>query len=436
MKLRNCLSRVVLQASLSLASRKWSWYLVPMNASSNGLSTIIPIYMLTLGGQVREVAIAIFLSNLAMTLGAVFWGRLIDVMHWRKTIISVCSVAIAITCAAMYFVSSIPVLMLLSALVGFFSVGPAPVTNLLVMEKSRKEDWLKTFSWTSLISAAGLVIAMVAGYLWLMQHDAQSYAVICSSMAISSLVLTIMFVKDPPATLERKAITMSPAALVDRLKQVPMMFLKPLSDFSLSKLQASMSRKEFLFFAGTGLFFLSGNLLYTPYTPFLKSGGVTDSQVFLAYTILHMSKVFFLPFNYGLVAKGGEEKMGKLAYFPRMFGIVLAVAAAFLFASDSSSILMMTLAVFVAAEVGFSLWSTTTTSSLLKMIPNGRAGSVLGVNSAIISAGLLIGSIAAGEVAATFGYGITFVLALAFLGASFALVSRYFRKLVVIKAAA
>lgn len=409
---------------------------MPLNASSSGLSTIIPIYMLALGGQVREVAIAMFLSNLAVTLGAVFWGRLIDAMHWRKTIITICSAAIAITGASMYFVSSIPVLMLMSALVGFFSVGPAPVTNLLVMEKSSKHDWLKTFSWTSLISSAGLVIAMVAGYLWLMQYDAQSYAVICSVIAISSLVLTMMFVKDPPATLERKAIAMSPAALVDRLKQVPVMFLKPVSDLTLTKLRTSVSRKEFLFFAGTGLYFLSGNLLFTPYTPFLKDSGITDSQVFLAYTILHLSKVFFLPFNYRLVARGGEEAMGRLAYIPRMFGIALAVAAAFIFVSNPASILMITLVAFVAVEVGFSIWSTTTTSSLLKIIPNGRAGSVLGVNSAIIGAGLLIGSIAAGEVAATFGYVATFALAIAFLVASFALVSKYFRKVSLVKATA
>jgi MFS family permease len=424
-----------LQASLSLVSRKWSWYLLPLNASSNGISTIIPIYMLALGGEVREVAIAAFLSNLATTLGAVFWGKLIDAMHWRKTIIAACSVAIAITCASMYFVSSVSLLMLLSALVGFFSVGPAPVTNLLVMEKSRKEDWLKTFSWTSLISAAGLVIAMAAGYLWLMQYNAQSYAIICSSVAILSLAMTIMFVKDPPAKLERKAMAMSPAALVDRLKHMPLMFLKPASDFSLTKLRASVSRKEFLFFAGSGLFFLSGNLLYTPYTPFMMDNGVSDSQVFLAYTVLHMSKVLFLPFNYRLVARGGEEAMGRLSYIPRMLGIVLAIAAAFLFAVNPASILMMTLAVFVAAEVGFSIWSTTTTSSLLKIIPDGRAGSILGVNSAIIGAGLLIGSLAAGEVATTFGYGVTFAAAIAFLGASFVLVSKYFRK-VVVKAAA
>jgi MFS family permease len=420
-----------LQTSLTLTSRKWSWYLLPLNASSTGLSTIIPIYMLALGGQVREVAIAMFLSNLAVTLGAIFWGKLIDAMHWRRTIIVICSAAIALTCSSMYFVSSIPVLMLLSALVGFFSVGPAPVTNLLVMEKSRKEEWLKTFSWTSLISSAGLVIAMVAGYLWLMQYDAQSYALICAAIAFSSVGLTMMFVKDPPATLERRAIAMSPAALVDRLKQAPVMFLKPVTDFSLSKLRTSMSRKEFLFFAGTGLYFLSSNLMFTPYTPFLKDSGVTDSQVFLAYTILHMSKVFFLPFNHQLIARGGEEKMGRIAYIPRMFGIVLAVAAAFMFASNPESVLMMTLAAFVTVEVAFSIWSTTTTSSLLKIIPDGRAGSVLGVNSAIIGAGLLIGSLAAGEVAAGFGYGATFALAIAFLGASFVLVRKYFRKIVV-----
>jgi len=406
-----------------------------MNASSTGLSTIIPIYALALGGQVREVAIALFLSNLAMTLGAVFWGRLTDIMHWRRTIIVICSVAVSITCASMYFVSSIPILMLLSALVGFFSIGPAPVTNLLVMEKSGKEDWLRTFSWTSLMSSAGLVIAMVAGYFWLMQYDAQSYALICATIAFSSVALTMMFVKDPPVTLERKAITMSRAALVDRLKQSPVMFLRPVSDLSLSKVRANISGKEFLFFAGTGLYFLSNNLLFTPYTPFLKDNSVTDSHVFLAYTILHMSKVFFLPFNHKLIARGGEENMGRLAYIPRIFGLAMAVAAALLYANNPESILMMTLVVFVTVEIGFSIWSTTTTSSLLKIIPGGKAGSILGVNSAIIGAGLLIGSLAAGEVAATFGYGITFVLAIGFLGASFTLVNKYFSKIEV-KAAA
>lgn len=117
-----------------------------------------------------------------------------------------------------------------------------------------------------------------------------------------------------------------------------------------------------------------------------------------------------------------------------MSGIMLAVAAAVLLAGNPMSVLMMTLMSFVAIEVGFSIWSMTTTLSLLKIIPAGKKKrSVFGVNSAIIGAGLLIGSItAAGEVAASFGYcWVTFALAIAFLAASFVLVSKFFNKTVV-----
>jgi MFS family permease len=327
----------------------------------------------------------------------------------------------------MFFVSSIPILMLLSALVGFFSVGPAPVTNLLVMEKSRKDEWLKTYSWTSLISAVGLVIAMVAGYFWLLHYNAQSYAIACSAIAISSLALTIIFVKDPQTTLDRRALLRTPA-LMYRLRQVPMIFLKPLPGLSASKIRTSLSKKEMLFFAGTGLFFLSGNLMFTPYTPFLKDGGVSGAEVFLAYTILHLCKVVYLPFNHRIVALRGEEGMSKIAYIPRIMGIGLAVAAAMMVASNPGSILMITLVAFVGTEIGFSLWSATTTSSLLKIIPAGQEGRVLGVNSAVIGAGLLIGALAAGEVSSVFGYGATFALAIAVAVASLVLVRKFFNK--------
>ncbi len=395
------------------------------------MSTIIPIYILALGGQVREVAIAAFLSNLAMTLGAVFWGRLVDVLHWRSTIIVICSGAVAVTAASMYVVSSIPALLLLSALIGFFSVGIAPVTNLLVMEKSRSDEWLKAFSWTSLTSAAGLVIAMAAGYFWLMRYDIQSYAAACSAIAISSVVLTVILVKDPPSRLDRNAIVSWPS-LIYRLRLVPVMFLRPISDFSAAKLRRSASRKEFLLFAGTGLFFLSGSLVFTAYTPFMKDSGITDSEVFLAYTILHLSKVFFLPFNHRLVSRGGEGAYGRLAYIPRLSGIILAVAAALLLAGNPTSILAITLCAFVAAEIGYSIWSTTTSSSLLRIIPAGHEGSVLGISSAVTGAGLLIGSLAAGEISSAFGYAATFSVAVVMALASFVIVSKFFKKTVVV----
>ncbi len=282
---------------------------------------------------------------------------------------------------------------------------------------------------------------MLAGYIWLMHNNVQSYAIGCSAIAISALVLTVLFVKDPPlppptANIKRKEIDLSsPTASAHRPRQALVMLLKPVSELSTSKLYSSISKKEFLFFAGTGLFFVSGNLLYTPYTPFLKDSGISDSEVFLAYTILHLSKVIFLPFNHTIVARMGEELMGRLAYIPRISGIALAVTSAFLFAANPTSILMVSIVAFVASEIGYSIWSTTTTSSLLKIIPHGKEGSILGINSAVTGAGLLTGSIAAGEVAAIFGYGVTFVLSIGFMVASFTLVGKYFQKTAVVRAA-
>lgn len=398
-----------------------------MNASSAGLSTVIPIYILALGGQVREVAIAVFLSNLAMTLGAIFWGRLIDAMHWRSTIIAICSAAIAVSAASMYFVSSIPFLMAISALVGFFSVGPAPVTNLLVMEKSRREEWIRTYSWTSLISAAGLVVAMLAGYAWLARYDAGTYAIACSAIAIASLILTLAFVKDPATKLDRRTLLVWPA-LHYRLRLVPVIFFRLRPEFSLKRLRHSLSRKELLFFVGTGLYFLSGNLLFTAYTPFLKDGGVSDSEVFLAYAILHMCKVVFMPFNHRIVARGGEEGIARLSYAPRLVGIALTLAAAALVVANPGSLLMISVLAFVGTEVGFSMWSATTTGSLLKIIPAGQEGNILGMNSAVVGAGMLVGSIAAGELSANFGYIITFSLAIMFAVTSFGIMSRFYRR--------
>ncbi|HKU50112.1 MAG TPA: MFS transporter, partial [Nitrososphaera sp.] len=165
-----------------------------------------------------------------------------------------------------------------------------------------------------------------------------------------------------------------------------------------------------------------------PYTPFLKDSGISDSQVFLAYTILHLCKVVFLPFNHRIIALKGEEGMSKIAYVPRITGLALAVVAAMLVIANPGSILMITLLAFVGTEVGFSMWSATTTSSLLKIIPAGQEGRILGINSAVVGAGLLVGSIAAGEVSAAFGYSVTFALAIVVAGASFVLVGKFFKK--------
>lgn len=443
-----------------------------MNAGTSGLATILPLYMIQLGGSVKEVALSAFLSGLASTIGAMFWGKIIDKLQGRSMIILISSASIVILAASVYFVSSVSVLIAISAIIGFLTAGVGPVTNLLIKEKSGNgSDWIKMYSWTSLISCAGIVIAMVVGFAWLQSHDARSYAIICAIIGGASLGLTLLLAKD----LEKstyinnnknfkvilksagRAFSMwaSPSQLktnltYEKLKQrmdhsfavlqssllllsFPLELPRQKSRVSIAnklvQLQKSTSKKEFLFFGGISLYYLSGNLLFTPYTPFLKQNGIADSQVFLAYTVLHLSKVVFLPFNHKIISKnGGVEKMAKWSYIPRASGILMILIASLFLIGNPTFILLITFSAFVAVDIAYSIWDTSTTSSLLRVMPRTKEGSLYGINSTIIGAGNLIGSISAGVVSASFGYGTTFALSVIVILASLILVSKSYRK--------
>jgi predicted MFS family arabinose efflux permease len=454
-----------------LKNRGWTWYLVPINASTSGLATILPLYMIQLGGTVKEIALSVFISGLASTIGSIFWGKIIDRMQWRRIIILISSISIIILAASIYFISSVAILIAISAIISYLTAGIGPVTNLLVKEKSKNgSEWIKIYSWTSLITCAGIVIAMVVGFAWLQNHDIRSYAIICSVIGAISLGLALLLLRDPPGKRDSKKNNqiihwskpriLSVSVLSYQLQKIftyqklklysyncfaslRSLLLSLISlhfDFprcinrsfiadKLIQMQKSTSKKEFLFFGGISLYYLSGNLLFTPYTPFLKQNGVSDSEVFLAYTILHLSKVVFLPFNHKTISKnGGEEKMARWSYIPRASGILMILIASIFLVGNQASILIVTFIAFIAVDIAYSIWDTSTTCSLFRIMPRSKEGSLYGINSSIIGAGNLIGAIAAGAVSASFGYGTTFALAVIVVLISLILVSKSFTK--------
>lgn len=454
----------------------WSWYLVPLNAGSTGLSTIIPLDMLQLGATAGQVAMAVFLSGIASTVGALLWGKLMSTANLQVMVILVSAGSIVVTSIVMMlFISNFYGLLLISTLNAILTAGSGPVTNMLIMQRSHETERIKLFSWTSLISCVGLVIAMVVGYVWLNYYSTKSYSAICGLIGVAAVLLTLFFTRRSSSSSDcllthkeneaiasekikissksvelRKAIhqalVIMPSMQVHltSIKKSFVMLQFPSSVASAttttSSFQKLLSSKETLFFAGVGLYFLSGNLFFVPYTPFLKGSGISDSEVFLAYAILHLSKVIFLPFNNRIVmAIGGEQRAAKWSYVPRFSGILLTAMVALLLTAGSTTansygknsstlLLIVTVVAFVAIDVPFSIWNTTTTSFLMRTIPSGKEGRVLGVNNSIVGAGLLIGSITSAETIEVFGYGITFVISAIVFVSSLILVKISFNK--------
>jgi MFS family permease len=399
--------------------------------------------MLNIGATGGQVALAAFLSGIASTIGAFIWRKLMDSPNRQLLVILASAGSIAASAIALLFISDISSMLILSAAIGITTAGSGPVTNMLIMKKCQGDERIKLFSWTSIISCAGLVIAMAAGYVWLRYFDAKSYSIICCISAILAICLALFFIRGSQRlelndnnnikkegirikSICRHVTSLKKASLevytmislsITQLLLMPSMIKKtlaasPSSGITFPALSCQkLFTKESVFFAGIGLYFLSGNLFFVPFTPFLKNSGVSDSEVFLAYTILHLSKVIFLPFNGRTVmAMRGEQRAAKWSYLPRLLGILLVAITALLLASNSAVVLIITLVAFVAIDIAFGIWSTTTTSFLMKTIPNGKEGHVLGINNGVIGAGALVGSLASAGTIGLFGYGMTFII--------------------------
>ncbi|MGI0089856.1 MAG: MFS transporter, partial [Nitrosopumilaceae archaeon] len=69
--------------------KSWIWYLIPANITAEGLHTVIPLYVIFLGGGISEVAIIVALHFGSSAFGSIFWGKIIDRFHVRRAILVV-----------------------------------------------------------------------------------------------------------------------------------------------------------------------------------------------------------------------------------------------------------------------------------------------------------------------------------------------------------
>ncbi|MCL5018047.1 MAG: MFS transporter, partial [Candidatus Parvarchaeota archaeon] len=56
----------------------WLYTILPISAVSSGFSVLIPLYILSLGGNVFDVGVALTLFNVFEVPASLFWGRLTD----------------------------------------------------------------------------------------------------------------------------------------------------------------------------------------------------------------------------------------------------------------------------------------------------------------------------------------------------------------------
>ncbi|MDA1124843.1 MAG: MFS transporter, partial [Crenarchaeota archaeon] len=354
---------------------------MPASIAAEGIHIAIPLFVLFLGGNVADVGIVIAVHYGFSSLGAIFWGKIIDRYNIKKGILIVCFSAISISSLAMFFVSEISMVFILSAIMGFFIIGKNPVTHLLVMESVSNNQWGVLFSRISIISSFGSLIAFLVGATWESFFDLRPYFIFCAIVSTVAVILSM--------TVERKNL-IERETLVHSIHGLKHIFsynryhfqiiypkVPKIHDFKhiISVFKGKITHEIGILLFSNFLFYYGSNTYFTAFIPFLKKYEFTDSQVFLVYMVqsITLLVIFFLVPK--LIAKISEERAIQLAYIPRIFGIVIAATLIpqmvgiepFLAAVISSCIMVS----------AFSIYSTANSLILFKAIPRGFEGTYL-----------------------------------------------------------
>jgi MFS family permease len=408
-------------------SKGWIWYALPANVTAQGLSTVIPLYVIFLGGGIGEVAIISAIQNGALAIGSIFWGKVIDRFHVRRQILLISFFVVLLCSLWMYFTDSIVVLYGIAPLLGFFIVARNPVTQLLVMESVKKNLWSWLFARTSVISTLGMLIAMAIGAIGSLYFDVRPYFLICAASSGIALILSTT-VKGGTFHLEPSSIAHSIQGLSYAISHHNFVFprILELHDFKhiFIIFKGKISNEIGIFYIGIFVFNAGSNMYFTGWTPFLVHHHFSNSAVFLNYLIqtATMLLVFFVAPK--IISKIGEEHATMVAFVPRVLAVVIpGISIPLMIGSFGSFIAIISSCLMV---IGFSIFSTSSSVIFFKSIPQGFEGKYLGVNSAVTGIGVFTGSIVTGELTKSFGYEALFLSASAVLVCSFVLFQLYF----------
>jgi MFS family permease len=399
-----------------MKSKERSWnlflFLIPFNAALSGLTTYVPLGILSLKGSVIDVSTAAVAYSLVLIPAPLVWGYVCDTTGSRKSLIAASCLILFVISIGMYFTDTIIALILLYALTAQAAGMMTPAFNLLLLEALSKRQWDEGYTRSNLFTTMGQIFGISIGVPWVLLFSLRSYVLVCSSFSLLAVMLALI-VRSPEITIEKRAILLTLQGFLHRLDRLPLIFVRlpRLYDFkSLWKMtRQSLTKETPVIFVSSALFLASGSLFFTSYTPFLKANSLGDSQVF--FLSVYLVAVIALTSRILLQRFGGTVShiLASRALLVRAMGMLLTALFAVLVANYH--VFYASILAFTLLGIGYALVNVNLNTLLFRVLPLGRQGGMLGVFSAFNGLALLSGSLASGYVSYFLGYSITFFLA-------------------------
>ena len=384
--------------------------IVPINVISSGLSVLIPLYILSLHGNVFDVGIAVALYNLVVIPSSLIWGKLADKSRQNRIFVIGSTAATIPILLMLLLFRSIAFAYLGYAVYAIAAAASAPAINIMVMGTRRSRKMPQTYSRYGTFTLVGSLIAYAIG-AFLDGSGLAYYLLILIAFNIAALVMSITLIR------ERRVYAKNELRYVGNATPV-LNALAPKSPHSLisasfmKRLYTSFKTGEnssvYVLFIAIAFFALGYNLFNTSFIPYLEMHGLTYGKIFMINIANSIGQILILVLVAFKIKIRNINRYYTLSTVYRSTGYVLSSLAIIL---PISAFFITNVFAYLIAGFAFAAWSISSSVMLYEKIRGAKQGYYIGLWTAILGGSSVAGSLISGVISSVYGYLATFILA-------------------------
>ena len=388
----------------------WMYTIVPINVISSGLSVLIPLYILSLHGNVFDVGIAVALYNLVVIPSSLIWGKLADKSRQNRIFVIGSTAATIPILLMLLLFRSIAFAYLGYAVYAIAAAASAPAINIMVMGTRRSRKMPQTYSRYGTFTLVGSLIAYAIG-AFLDGSGLAYYLAILIVFNVAALIMSITLIR------ERRTYAKNELKYVGNATPV-LNALAPKSPHSLisasfmkrlySSFKTGENNSVYILFLAIAFFALGYNLFNTSFIPYLEVHGLTYGKIFMINIANSLGQILILVLVAFKIRIRNINRYYTLSTVYRSTGYVLSSLAIIL---PISAFFITNVFAYLIAGFAFAAWSISSSVMLYEKIRGAKQGYYIGLWTAILGGSSVAGSLISGAISSVYGYLATFILA-------------------------
>ncbi len=414
---------------------KWYTAYALANLAAGGVSILIPLFVLDLGGGVGDIGLLTAAGNLVGVPASITWGTLSDRWNSRKHFVVVGMLGVALTFILMGFIGSFPILLLLNTIYILFWVSSASVVTILIIEKEDRGKWEDKIGSFNLSSGLGWATGLLIGFIWtslatlLVSGESviRYLFVLLGLIALSGSILAFRWI---PGDIQferskfRGRILEAGDMITERFRYLPIHLYYLLKPKRLLAVRDKFGSQLTTYTVASLFMFTGFSMFFIPLPAYFKTViGLGNGTVYLLFIANSLASALFYRAAARLTRRTGPAQVLLSSLSVRIV-LFPSIVLPFLFIHSSWIKLVVVSLLFVA--IGAS-WATANVSSLVilsRLSPSTVKGQVFGTYNGVIGLSGVFGSLLGGYLAKYGGYFITFLMASLFVSIGLSIIRK------------